>query len=253
MAGRLAVSVVVCLLAACGVDARGEGGRPGEDGVTTLVVFAAASLTESFTELGTRFERRHPGTDVTFSFGPSSGLAAQIGQGAPADVFAAASEQTMQQVSEHLEEPRTFARNALHIAVPADNPAGISGLPDLARPGVKVALCQEQVPCGSAARHVLSRAAVPVTPVTQEADVKATLAKVRLGEVDAAIVYVTDVLAAGKDVRGISIPESLNVDAAYPIAAVRGSADLALAQEFVAYASSGEAAGVLAAAGFAPP
>ncbi len=134
----------------------------------TVTVLAAASLTESFTALGRQFERDHPGTTVVFSFGPSSGLAQQVVQGAPADVFASASATTMQQVvdAEAARAPRDFARNVLEIAVPPANPARVSALADLASRQVKVALCQPQVPCGVVAAQVLKKAGVAVRPVS---------------------------------------------------------------------------------------
>ncbi|MDH2425274.1 molybdate ABC transporter substrate-binding protein [Sphaerisporangium sp. TRM90804] len=212
---------------------------PGE--ATTLTVFAAASLTGVFTELGTAFEAAHPGTTVRFNFGSSSTLAQQIVQGAPADVFAAASPATMKIVTDAslAAGPVTFARNTLQIAVPAGNPARVDDLADLADPKVKVALCAEQVPCGAAAAEALRAAGVRVTPVTLEQDVKATLTKVELGEVDAALVYRTDVLASGGEVSGIDFPEAAKAVNDYPIAplsqapapgAARGFVDLVLSQ-----------------------
>src|SRR5690606_38093137 len=151
-------------------------------------------LTGTFTELGKEFEAEHPGTRVRFSFGGSATLAQQIVQGAPADVFAAASPATMKTVTDAslANTPATFARNRLQIAVPAGNPAGVGELKDLAGPEVKVALCAEQVPCGAAAAKALDAAGVQVRPFTLEQDVRATLTKVELGEVDAALVYRTD-------------------------------------------------------------
>ncbi len=150
----------ILLLAACGDDSAGT--PAAGSGISgTVTVFAAASLTESFGTLGRQFEAAHPGTTVRFSFAASSALAQSIAQGAPADVFASASAGTMDGVvrSGGAEDPKTFARNTMQIAVPPDNPAGVAALADLARPGVKVALCQEQVPCGATAAaahpHVL--------------------------------------------------------------------------------------------------
>ena len=144
-------------------------------------------------------------------------------------------------------------QNVMEVVVPAANPAGITTLADLARPGVKVALCQAEVPCGSTAAKVFTNAHLTVTPVTLEADVKSTLAKVTLGEVDAAVVYVTDVLAAGSKVKGIQIPADVNASTAYPIAVLKGSANSTLAQAYVAYVLSAEGQKVLADAGFATP
>jgi molybdate transport system substrate-binding protein len=221
----------------------------------TITVLAAASLKESFTAIGTAFEQANPGTTVRFSFGPSSGLAQQITQGAPADVFASASQKNMQQVvdAKAASDPAAFAKNVLEIALPKDNPADVASLQDLARPGVKVALCQPQVPCGDLAQKVLAAAKVVVRPATLESDVKATLTKVRLGEVDAGLVYVTDVKAAGDKVRGVEIPADVNAATTYPIAALSGSQNAELAKAFVRYVLSGAARAELTEAGFRAP
>jgi molybdate transport system substrate-binding protein len=220
-----------------------------------IVVFAAASLTEVFTGLGRRFEAANPGTSITFDFGPSSALATQITEGAPADVFASASEQNMATVvrAGAATASAVFARNVMEIVVPPDNPAGVTALTDLGRPAVTVALCQPEVPCGVAAAAVLANAAVAVRPVTLEADVKATLAKVELGEVDAGVVYVTDVRAAGSKVLGVPIPARFNAATRYPIAALTAAKNVDLARAFVGYVRSGDGARVLAAAGFQRP
>jgi molybdate transport system substrate-binding protein len=221
----------------------------------TVNVFAAASLKEAFTKIGTQFEAAHPGTKVVFNFGPSSGLATQINQGAPADVYASASTKTMSQVvdSGQATSPSDFASNVMEIAVPVKNPAGITALSDLARSGVKVALCQAAVPCGATAAKVFTNAKLTVTPVTQEVDVKAVLTKVTLGEVDAGVVYVTDVRAAGAKVKGIEIPADVNASTKYPIATLTKAPNKATAQAFTDYVLSAEGASVLTAAGFAKP
>ena len=221
----------------------------------TINVFAAASLKESFTQLGQRFEVAHPGVRVVLNFGPSSGLAAQITQGAPADVFASASDKNMDQVvtAGAAASPRTFASNAMAIAVPAGNPAKITGLSDLAKSDVKVALCQSAVPCGASAVQVLANAQLTVTPVTEEVDVRAVLTKVSLGEVDAGLVYLTDVRAAAAKVEGITIPTHINASTHYPIATLSTAPNKHTAEAFADYILSPEGAGVLATAGFAKP
>ena len=221
----------------------------------TITVFAASSLKGTFTKLGAAFEAANPGTRIVFSFAASSALATQITSGAPADVFAAASTATMATlVSAGLaSKPVTFAKNTMDIAVPPKNPAGIAMLADLAKSGVKVALCQVAVPCGSTAAKVFKAAKITVTPVTLEPDVKSVLGKVELGEVDAGVVYVTDVLAAGARVLGIAIPSAMNATTTYPIAALSNSTNLALAQAFAAYVESADGQAVLVAAGFAAP
>ncbi len=247
----LGCAAACAVLAACGGPS--SAARPGLGGEIT--VLAAASLTDAFTTLGTQFEQAHPGTTVTFSFGASSALATQIGQGAPVDVFASASQQDMDAViaARAAASSTAFARNVMQIAVPKANPAKVTRLSDLARPGVKVALCQVEVPCGATTAKVFENAGLTVEPVTEEADVKATLAKVRLGEVDAGVVYVTDVLAAGDDVTGIEIPAGVNASTVYPIAALSASRDASLAQTFVDHVLSAAGAKVLTDAGFQQP
>lgn len=250
------------LLSGCGGsgDSTAPAGSAGSAGGSasvagTINVFAAASLQEAFSRIGNRFEARHPGTKVVFNFGPSSGLAEQIGQGAPADVFASASAKNMDTVVSRGDAATAtdLVANRMAIAVPPTNPAGIATVADLARKGVTVALCQPQVPCGATALRVFDNAKVTVTPVTQEVDVKSTLSKVTLGEVDAGVVYVTDVRAAGDAVAGIEIPDDVNASTTYPIATLTGSMNKSTAQAFVDYVLSPGGVTVLTAAGFTRP
>jgi molybdate transport system substrate-binding protein len=240
--------ILLAVLAGCG-------GGPAGGTAQEVTVFAAASLTGTFTELGKEFEAEHPGTRVRFSFGGSATLAQQIVQGAPADVFAAASPATMKTVTDAslANTPATFARNRLQIAVPAGNPAGVGELKELAGPEVKVALCAEQVPCGAAAAKALDAAGVQVRPVTLEQDVRATLTKVELGEVDAALVYRTDVIASGGKVRGIDFPEADQAVNDYPIATLVKAPAGDAAQRFVDLVLSRRGRDVLAKAGFEIP
>jgi molybdate transport system substrate-binding protein len=220
---------------------------------TTLTVLAASSLTGVFTTLAQQFEHDHPGTTVWFSFGGSDSLAAEIVDGAPADVFAAASPKTMAIVTAHLltaAAPVVIARNELEIAVPPGNPAHIHGLADLRRAGVKLAVCAYTVPCGAAAHKILPTDA---HPVTFELDVKAVLAKVELGEVDAGLVYVTDVRAAAGRVLGISFPQAARAITAYPIAMLKDAPHPVAAADFMRFVLSARAQRLLRAAGFLPP
>jgi molybdate transport system substrate-binding protein len=221
----------------------------------TVTVLAAASLTEAFTKLGKQFEAAHPGTSVKLAFGASSALALQITQGAPADVFASASPKNMKQVitAKQAAASTNFVKNVMEIAVPPANPAHISAVTDLAKSGVKVALCQPQVPCGSTAQAVFTKAKITVKPVTLEADVKSTLTKVETDEVDAGVVYLTDVRSAGAKVKGIEIPANLNASTEYPIAALTSAHNPAAAQAFVAYVLSPAGQSVLTAGGFEKP
>ncbi|MFD0273026.1 molybdate ABC transporter substrate-binding protein [Kitasatospora sp. NPDC127111] len=221
-----------------------------------LTVFAAASLKESFTDLGKKFEAANPGAKVKFNFGGSSSLASSINSGAPADVFAAASPATMKTVTDAggaAGEPKTFVKNTLTIAVPKGNPKHVSALKDLSAPGVKVALCAKEVPCGAAAQTALKAAGVELTPVTLEQDVKGALTKVELGEVDASLVYRTDVKADAAKIDGVDFPEAAKAVNDYPIAALAKAPNKDGAAAFVAYIQSPEAQQVLTAAGFQAP
>ena len=249
---------IVALLsaAACGSSGSDTPAATGGGVSGNLTVLAAASLTGGFTRIGEDFEKANPGVKVTFSYGGSSGLAQQITSGAPADVFAAASPATMKTVTDAGEaagEPVVFVRNQLVIAVAKGNPKGIEALAGLTEPGLKVAVCAEQVPCGAAARKVLDASGVRLTPVTQEQDVKAALAKVRLGEVDAALVYRTDVRAAASDVDGVEFPESGSAINDYPIVALKNAPNPTAAAAFVAFVRTGPEITVLTDAGFQKP
>ena len=217
-----------------------------------LVVFAAASLQDAFTALGEQLEQQNPALTVTFSFGGSSTLATQLVSGAPADVFAAASTSTMADAAEVTDEPHLFARNTLEIAVPAGNPAGITGLADLADPDRTIALCAVEVPCGAAAEKAFAAAGLTPAPDTYEKDVTATLTKVQLGEVDAALVYRTDVIGAGDSVAGIDFPEAAETVNDYPVAVLADAPNPAAARAFLALVLSPAGQDVLADAGFAP-
>jgi molybdate transport system substrate-binding protein len=262
--GAASLAAIVMLVAGCssssgpGGSAGGAarvGSRPGSAVTGTITVLAAASLQDAFTTLGREFEKAHPGTTVKFSFGASSDLAAQINQGAPADVFASASSKNMQQVvgAGGASKPSDFAKNVMEVAVPPSNPAHVSSVTDLARSSVKVALCQPQVPCGAVAAEVFKNAEIAVKPVTLEPDVKSTLSKVELNEVDAGMVYVTDVRAAGSKVKGVVIPTRLNASTEYPIAELTKAHNPAAAKAFIDLVLSPPGQSVLTADGFEKP
>jgi len=221
----------------------------------TITVFAAASLTGAFTQIGKQFEAAHKGDTVKFSFGPSSGLATEITSGAPADVFASASPKNMQEVvsAGDASNPQDFVKNTMQVAVPPNNPAKVTSVNDLAKKSVKVALCQPQVPCGAVAAEVFKNAGITVKPVTLQPDVKSVLTQVELGNVDAGMVYVTDVLAAGSKVKGVTIPASDNASTLYPIATISSSKHTSVAQAFMSYVLSPAGQQVLTAAGFQKP
>ncbi|MEU5383355.1 molybdate ABC transporter substrate-binding protein [Kitasatospora cineracea] len=257
----LAASAVLALaagLTACSSSGSGSASnssapaRPEVKGSVT--VFAAASLKESFTELGKRFEAAYPGTTVTFNFGGSSALAQSIVSGAPVDVFAAASPATMKTVTDAKltgGDPTVFVRNTLEIAVAKGNPKKITGLKDLT--GVKTALCAKEVPCGAAAVTALNAAGVQLTPATYEQDVKGALTKVELGEVDASLVYRTDVKADSAKIEGVNFPEAEKAVNDYPIAALAKAPNSNGAAAFLGYVGSADARRVLTEAGFQTP
>ncbi|WP_055529942.1 molybdate ABC transporter substrate-binding protein [Streptomyces graminilatus] len=235
----------------------GSASAPASDKVSgTVTVFAAASLKESFTALGEKFEKAHPGTKVAFSFGGSDSLAASITGGAPADVFASASPKTMKIVTDAGDAsgtPATFVRNQLEIAALPGNPAKIASLKDLTKPSLKVVLCDKTVPCGAAAQKALDAARLKLTPVSYEQDVKSALTKVELKEADAAVVYRTDVHAAGDKVEGVEFPESAGAVNEYPIVQLKDSKNAEAAQAFIALVRSAEGRQVLTEAGFLKP
>lgn len=217
----------------------------------TLNVFAAASLKEPFTQLAQSFEAAYPGVKVVFNFGGSPDLVQGVNSGAPADVLATASLKTMSQATSAI-NPKTFATNTMEIAVPPSNPATITGLKDLAKPGVKVAICAPAVPCGVVAAQVLANAHLTVKAATNPADVKSVLALVDSNNVDAGLVYVTDVLG-DKGVKGVQIPAAQNSVTTYPIAVLKGARDHTLAQEFVDYVDGPTGEQLFASEGWGKP
>jgi molybdate transport system substrate-binding protein len=237
-------------LAACGSGGAAAGGSNG-----TVTVFAAASLKTSFTHIAERFEAQHPGTTVTLSFAGSADLAAQISQGAPADVFASADTRNMAKLQEAGlvdGEPRDFATNTLAIAVPPGNPAGITSFADLSRSGTRLVACARQVPCGAAAAAVAEHTGTTISPVSEENSVTDVLGKVISGEADAGLVYVTDVRSAGGRVDSVPFPEAAGAVNAYPAAALAGGGNKGAAEEFLDFVTGPEGQEILAAAGFGP-
>lgn len=242
---------------ACGDDSSSSSSATTATPATgNITVLAAASLTDSFKELGAKFEAANPGAKVTFSFAASSALVTQITQGAPADVFASADAANMKKLTDAAANgaaPVNFATNKLQIIVAKGNPKGIATLADLAKPGVIYVTAAPEVPIGAYAKQALTAANVTVTPKSLEADVKSVVNKVTLGEADAGIVYATDVLAAGDKATGISIPDAQNVIATYPIAVTKASTNAATAAAFVTYVASADGQTVLAKYGFTKP
>ena len=260
------VSALLLLVAGCSSSGGGGGSSttPSAGGSSaassassaltgTITVDAAASLTEAFGTIATAFEKANPGTTVKVNYGASSDLSTQIGQGAPVDVFASASTKNMTSLGAKAVSPTNFVSNTAEIAVPPSNPGKITSVQDLARSGVKVAVCDPAVPCGVIAASVFTNAKITVKPVAREADVKHTLAIVESNEADAGIVYVTDVRSAGSKVKGIAIPDSVNASTVYPIAPLAASKNAPLAKAFVAYVLSAAGKTVLTADGFKNP
>ena len=249
------------VLAGCGSpassadDAGSASGPTGGELTGTLTVLAAASLTDVFPALGDRLMADNPSLEVRFSFAGSSALATQIVQGAPADVFASANESQMRVVTDgalHAGDPTVFAENVLEIAVPPGNPGGVTGLADFADPGLTLAICAPDVPCGAAARQVFEAAGVRPVSDTEEEDVRAALTKVELGEVDAALVYASDVQSAGSAVEGIEFPEAEEAVNEYPICVLADAPNPDAARAFVDLVLSDEGRAALEDAGFRP-
>jgi molybdate transport system substrate-binding protein len=268
-APRLAVGAVVLfgfLAAACGSEAASTmtaaakpatstpGSAPEASG--NLTIFAAASLTASFDEIGSAFDTEHPDAKVTFSFDASSALVTQISQGAPADVFASADEANMKKLTDgggNQGEPVIFATNELAIIVAKGNPQGIASVADLAEPGITFVTCDPAVPIGTYTQQVLDAAGVTVTPASLEQNVKGIVTKVTTGEADAGIVYRTDVIAAGDAAEGVAIPEDINVIARYPIVVTEESTNAGTGTAFIDFVLSDRGQEILRAHGFGAP
>lgn len=227
-------------------------GRSNEE----VLVSAAASLTDAFSEIEAVYEETHADVDVVLNFAGSSTLREQILEGAPVDVFAPANHATMDEIVQtdmHLGDPVVFATNLLQIAVAAGNPAGVTGLGDFADQGLLIGLCAPDVPCGDFARQILANAGIVAAIDTNEPDVRALLTKIEVGELDAGIVYATDILAVEGSVEGIDIPEALSVVAEYPIAVMADAPNPDGAAAFVDFVLSDEGRAVLDDYGFVSP
>lgn len=252
-----AVAASVGLLAACGGSdgdgSTGDSSATAEGDGGQITVAAAASLTDTFTELAESFEEE-TGTQVDVTFAGSSDLVAQIEGGAPFDVFASADEANMAKVEDDVEgTPALFASNTLTIVTEPGNPLDISGLEDLTSDDVTVVVCAPQVPCGAATETVEEAAGITLTPASEESKVTDVLAKVRAGEADAGLVYVTDAAGAGDDVTTVEFPEAGEAVNLYPIATLADSDSPDQAAAFRDYVSGPKGQSVLSAAGFGPP
>ena len=246
ISGAIVALALAVGLSACGSSAKSTStattsgsGTPSPSG--SITVFAASSLTSSFKDLAKQFEAAHADTSVKLDFDSSSVLVTQIENGAPADVFASADTKNMQKLQSKgmvTGTPSVFAKNRLEIAVAPKNPKQVATVADLAKPGLIVVLCASEAPCGKYADQLLKQDKVTVSPKSREIDVKSTLAKVELGDADAALVYVTDAKAAKGKVDGIPIPNDQNVVATLPIAALKNTKNAALAQAWVDFVTA---------------
>jgi molybdate transport system substrate-binding protein len=245
---------LMSLFAGCGSSSSSSPASGAAGG--KLMVFAAASLKKSFTDIGQRFTTENPGTDVEFTFAGSSDLETQLAQGAPADVFASADTKNMDKAAKAdllAGAPVNFASNTLTIVVAPGNPKKVATFRDLTQPGLNVVVCAPQVPCGSATEKVETATGVHLNPVSEESQVTDVLTKVTTGQADAGLVYVTDARGAGGTVTAVAFPESAGAVNTYPIATLKQSKDAGLATKFVDYVSGDSGEKVLAAAGFARP
>nr|WP_243869948.1 molybdate ABC transporter substrate-binding protein [Amycolatopsis granulosa] len=234
----------------------GCGSPSGGTGTKTLTVFAAASLTESFTALKARFESAHPGTEVRFNFAGSSALVQQLSNGARADVFASADQANMDKAGQAglLDSaPSVFATNKLTIAVAPGNPKGVAAFADLATRGLTVVVCAPQVPCGSATQKVEQKTGVTLRPASEEQDVKQVLNKVQTGDADAGLVYVTDAASAAGKVARVDFPEASQAVNSYPIAVVKNAPEAGPAREWVDFVLGQQGRAELQKAGFGAP
>lgn len=241
-------------------DARSPSGE-------TLTIFAAASLSEAFTEIAAEFEASYPGSEVAINFAGSQQLAQQISHGATADIFASADSQQIEnvigigRVDGGSEQP--FTHNQLAVVLPGDNPGGIFEFNDLAKPGVKLILADASVPVGHYSQEMLERAStqtdfgdqfkedVLANVVSYEENVRAVLTKVVLGEADAGIVYLSDFNGAQEeDVQMVAIPDEINITAGYYIAPLNDSHNLERGMEFLKLVLSPKGQDILTRHGF---
>jgi len=257
MRSRITLFIVgAAFLAACGGSGSNASTSPSATPLSgTISVLAAASLTASFNALGASFQTANPGVTVKFNYAGTPTLVTQIEQGAPADVFASADTTNMDKLTADgftTGSSKVFAHNQLEIVVAPGNPKGITGLYDLAKPGVIYISEAATVPAGKYSLQALASANVKVTPKSLETSVNAVIGKIELGEADAGIVYTTDVIAAGSKVQGVQIAAANNVIATYPIVAVKGTASSVVANAFIAYVLSNQGQSRLATFGFLP-
>ncbi|WP_062133012.1 molybdate ABC transporter substrate-binding protein [Demequina aestuarii] len=246
---RRASAAAVGALVATGIGACGAPAEPAH----TLTVYAAASLTDVFARIEEDFETAHPDVEVTTVYGGSTDLAAQIAEGAPADVFASAHLAPMEAIADELDAtPVPFATNTLTIAVPTGNPAHVTSLADLAHGGVSSVICAPQVPCGTATSELAAAQGMQLMPSSEESSVTDVLNKVASGHADAGVVYATDI-ARATGVEEVAIAGAGGAVNTYPIAALAGARDGDLAASYVRHVVGTRGQEILASAGFGAP
>ncbi|MFH8606179.1 molybdate ABC transporter substrate-binding protein [Streptomyces sp. NPDC018029] len=248
-----ATAALLVPLAACGNDDDSESEKDSGGKDVSLTVLAASSLTDVFATAEKAYEKEHPGTKITVSAAGSQELAAQVKQGAPADVLVTADTKTMDGLKGETGKPTVIAKNRLVIATREGNPEKVKGLKDLGDSKLKVVLADDTVPVGRYSKQVLDKQGVDVKPVSKEANVRSVLSKVELGEADAGIVYRTDAATAPDKVDAVEIPDAQNAVASYPAATLKGSENGEAAAAFVKWLSTPEAQKLLRDAGFQKP
>jgi len=247
--------LVVATLAPLLISGCGSTEQPAAE-KAEIIVFAAASLKKTFTDIGGQFNTENPGVSVEFTFAGSSDLVTQLTHGAQADVFASADTKNMDKAAQAgllAGDPVTFASNTLTMAVAPGNPKKIASLKDLTQQGLNVVMCAPQVPCGSATQKVEHATGIKLNPVSEESSVTDVLNKVETGEADAGLVYVTDAIGAGDKVASVPFPEAAGAVNMYPIAVLKESKSQELARKFVDLVTGDAGQRVLSAAGFAKP
>ncbi|WP_405805550.1 molybdate ABC transporter substrate-binding protein [Streptomyces sp. NBC_00210] len=257
-AAALAASLLFPLTACGNDDMKDTGSAKATESATgapkaNLTVLAAASLTDVFKTAGAAYEKKNPGTKITFSFAGSQELVAQVKQGAPADALVTADTKSMGSVKADTSTPTVIAKNRLVIATVEGNPHKVHALQDLADTKLKVVLAAPEVPAGKYSKKILDAQKITVKPVSQEPNVRAVLSKVELGEADAGLVYKTDAETAPDKVDAVEIPDTQNAIAEYPAAALKQSKNAEAAAAFVAWLSTPEAQKILQDAGFQKP
>lgn len=229
---RLRASVLLAVLVLPGLGA----GCGGSSGPVTLTVLATASMTEVFGEIGTAYHQENPGVRLRFVFGGAPELADRLSEHEPGDVLVTADGPSMDEAADQLGgRRRIIANGSLTIAVGPGNPRRVRSLRDLRRPGLRVVVGAGTVPVGRYTRQVLRKAGLTLRWSSEEIDARAVLDRIRAGEADAGLVFITDLRSAGIAASSVPIPANQNVTAAFPAAPLRGGAHEETAEAFVSW------------------